>query len=83
MAYGVIVEACERAGVRVVEYPPQVIKKAVANSAKAQKPQMRAAVQAYFGVDRLRGKDDGIDGIAIALCHVLKEQKEQEEMRRA
>ena len=83
MAYGVIVETCEAAGVKLAEYPPRVIKHTVSGNTSAKKPQMRQAVSERLGVPLLKGRDDGIDGIAIALTHILKEQHEQEAMRRA
>lgn len=82
MAYGVILETCTRAGVRVVEVVPRDVKYTVTGNTSAKKPQMREAVSTLLGVPLLRGKDDGIDAIAIALTWIIKEQRDQEEVAR-
>lgn len=70
MAYGVIVSTCEAAGVRVIEYPPQVIKGAVTGNGRAEKPAIRRAIKDRFG-QALKGPDDGFDAIAIGLTYAL------------
>lgn len=82
MAYGVILETCTRAGVRVAEVVPRDVKYTVTGNTSAKKPQMRAAVSQILGVPLLKGKDDGVDAVAIALTWIIKEQKEQEELAR-
>lgn len=82
MAYGVIVEACARAFVPLKEYFPRDVKYTITGNTLAKKPQMRAAVSERLAVPLLKGKDDGIDGVAVALTHVLKMAKDAEEVAR-
>lgn len=67
MAYGALAVAF--AGQDLHEYQASQIKLAVAGHGKAKKPQVRQAVALYFGLDELKGIDDAIDGVAIALTH--------------
>jgi crossover junction endodeoxyribonuclease RuvC len=69
MAYGVLKVVCEAAGVPVVEYAPNTIKKAVTGDGRAKKAMVRKAVKERFG-GTLKGRDDGFDAIATGLTHI-------------
>ena len=68
MACGVIKVVCASAGVPVVDYAPNSIKKAVTGDGRAKKTLVRKAIKERFG-GTLRGKDDGFDAIATGLTH--------------
>jgi len=75
-AYGVLVEAA--ASVRVFrDYGPQVVKAAVGVKQREPKKLIRKAVQERFGA-RLRGRDDGLDAIAVALAYVRDLERESD-----
>lgn len=77
-AWGVIVTAAARAGVRVVaDYQPSAVKAAAGVKRGAKKAAVRAALSERFGA-KLRGRDDGLDAIAVALAHVATLQREAE-----
>ena len=73
MAYGVIAVVCEAAGLRTQEYAPNTVKLLACGKGlgNASKRQVRAAMRARFDA-KLKGKDDGIDAIAIALAHAKR-----------
>jgi crossover junction endodeoxyribonuclease RuvC len=81
MAYGVILEACERAGVRVVEIGPSQVKKWGAGKGRASKADVRAAIKARFGAG-LKGKDDGFDAVCVALAHIEMTEHDRKEVAR-
>lgn len=82
MAYGVVLETCARAGVKVKEYFPTDIKYTLTGARGTKKPAMRVAVSERLGVPTLKGADDGIDAVAIALTWIIKEQHDREEVAR-
>ena len=67
MAYGALAVAF--AGQDLHEYQPSQVKLAVAGNGWAKKPQVRLAVAPWFGLQKMPGVDDAIDGLAIALTH--------------
>lgn len=82
MACGIVLEACARHGVPTKEYFASDIKYTLTKNRSAKKPAIRAAVSAYLEVPLLKGKDDGIDAVAVALCHVIKQDAERMEVAR-
>ena len=48
----------------------------------AKKKDMRAAVSLALGVPLLKGADDGIDAIAVALCRVKRDAVDQAQLFR-
>ena len=52
-------------------YPPATVKKTVAQSGRAKKPQVRKAVESILGID-CKGLDDLSDAYAVAITHSRK-----------
>ena len=67
-ARGVAMLAAARANLRVYEYPPATVKRAVAGHGRASKPEVNAMVRAACGL-RQAPRPDASDALAIALCH--------------
>jgi crossover junction endodeoxyribonuclease RuvC len=67
-ARGVILLAVRRAGLRLVEYKPNLVKKAVTGHGHAGKEQVQRAVQDLYRLPELPSPPDMADAIAIALC---------------
>lgn len=67
-ARGVAMLMASRASCTVVEYPPSVIKKAVAGTGRADKAQVSAMVRAILGLPEVPQEDAG-DALALAICH--------------
>ncbi|MCH8270624.1 MAG: crossover junction endodeoxyribonuclease RuvC [Planctomycetes bacterium] len=73
-ARGVILLAVHRAGVRLVEYKPNEIKKAVTGYGHASKEQIQLAVKELYRLAELPTPPDMADAIAIATCAVWREE---------
>lgn len=67
-ARGVILLAIRRAGLRLVEYKPNLVKKSLTGHGHAGKEQVQRAVQELFRLPELPTPPDMADAIAIALC---------------
>ncbi len=67
-ARGVAMLIAARAACTVVEYPPSVVKKAVAGTGRADKAQVSAMVRAILGLVEVP-KEDAADALAVAICH--------------
>ena len=70
-ARGVTLLAAAARGVRVAEYPPAEIKKAVVGSGRATKEQVGWMVQKLLGLAEPPRPSDASDGCAAAVCHIL------------
>ena len=83
MAYGVIALALRQAGVLdITEHNSAAVKGAVGLARGAKKKDMRAAVSLALGVPRLKGADDGLDAVAVALCRVKRDAVDQAQLFR-
>ena len=72
-ARGVAMEALAASDVKVFEYAPRDIKKAVSVTGSAPKEQLRMIVSSILGVDdKAFSSADSADAAAIALCHSFK-----------
>ena len=69
-ARGVILLACEKAGVPISAYNPKIIKKTVSGSGTAEKRQMQRVVQLTLRLPAPLQPDDVADAAAAALCHL-------------
>jgi crossover junction endodeoxyribonuclease RuvC len=69
-ARGVILSALGVSGLRVVEYSPATIKKAVTGNGRAEKEQVGAMVSRLLAGGS-PGKPDIADAMAAALCHLF------------
>ncbi len=67
-ARGVLLLAVRRAGLRLVELRPTMVKKSLTGHGHAQKAQLQRAIQVEFGLSALPEPPDVADALAIALC---------------
>ena len=67
-ARGALREVCMQRGLRVAEYPPATIKRAVVGRGRATKAEVQARVSLVCGLER-QPTTDAADGLAIAICH--------------
>lgn len=70
-ARGVALLAGAQRGLRVAEYPPAEIKKAVVGTGRATKAQVGYMVQKLLQLAAPPRPSDAADGCAAALCHIL------------
>ena len=66
---GVILLACQQAGVRIYEYTPLQVKQSVVGYGKAEKKQVMEMVRRLCGLKTAPKPDDAADAVALALCH--------------
>ena len=66
---GVILLACEKAGVKAYEYTPLQVKQAVVGYGRAEKKQVMEMVKRLCGLSAAPKPDDAADAVALALCH--------------
>lgn len=69
-ARGVVLLAAAQAGITVYEYRPQEVKQAVAGYGRATKEQVQELVQMILGLDFIPKPDDAADALALAICHL-------------
>jgi crossover junction endodeoxyribonuclease RuvC len=70
-ARGVVLAALGASGLRVFEYTPATIKKAVTGNGRAEKQQVEAMVSKLVIGGCAPGRSDIADAIAAALCHLF------------
>ncbi len=70
-ARGAILLAAAHADVRIAEYAPREIKKAVVGNGNATKDQVGFMVQQQLRLRQAPSPADAADGVAAALCHCL------------
>lgn len=77
-ARGVAVLAARRSGLLVHDYPPRMVKQAVAGYGQADKAQVQHMVQALLELSSVPSSDAS-DALAVAICHanqmVVRERK--------
>ena len=66
---GVILLACEQAGIPIFEYTPMQVKQAVVGYGKAEKRQVMDMVRRLCRLSAVPRPDDAADAVAIAICH--------------
>lgn len=66
---GVILLACQQAGVRIYEYTPLQVKQAVVGYGRAEKSQVMEMVKRICGLSAPPKPDDAADAVALAICH--------------
>ena len=67
-ARGVVLLSSARAGLRVTEYPPNLVKKTVVGTGHAAKEQIQAMVRVLLPGCPISGSD-AADALAVAICH--------------
>jgi crossover junction endodeoxyribonuclease RuvC len=68
-ARGVIVLACELAGIPIYEYTPLQVKQAVVGYGQAEKLQVQKMVKTLLNLEKIPKPDDTADALAVAICH--------------
>ena len=66
---GVILLACQKAGVQIYEYTPLQVKQAVVGYGRAEKSQVMDMVKRICSLPAPPKPDDAADAVALALCH--------------
>lgn len=66
---GVILLACQQAGVQIHEYTPLQVKQAVVGYGRAEKKQVMDMVRRICNLKAAPKPDDAADAVALALCH--------------
>jgi crossover junction endodeoxyribonuclease RuvC len=68
-ARGVITQCLHSKGVRIVEYSPSQVKMAVTGQGRAKKAQVKEMVELLLNRKGIKGPDDTLDALAIALSY--------------
>lgn len=66
---GVILLACQKAGVKIYEYTPLQVKQSVVGYGKAEKRQVMDMVKRLCNLKSVPRPDDAADAVALAICH--------------
>lgn len=66
---GVILLACQQAGVKIYEYTPLQVKQSVVGYGRAEKKQVMDMVRRLCNLKAAPKPDDAADAVALALCH--------------
>ena len=66
---GVILLACEHAGVPIYEYTPLQVKQSVTGYGRAEKKQVMETVRRICSLTAVPRPDDAADAVALAICH--------------
>ncbi len=66
--------AAAAAGLRVHEYEPALVKKAVTGSGRARKAQVQEMVRRLLGLERVPEPADAADALAVAFCHLHRRE---------
>lgn len=66
---GILLLACQEAGVPIFEYTPSQVKQAVVGYGKAEKRQVMDMTRRLLHLKEVPRPDDAADGLALALCH--------------
>ena len=66
---GVILLACEDAGVKIFEYTPLQVKQSVTGYGRADKKQVQEMTRMLLNLDAVPKPDDTADALAVAICH--------------
>jgi len=66
---GVALLAAASAGIRIVEYSPATVKKAIVGSGRAHKSQVQQMVRVLLALQEIPQPEDAADALAIAICH--------------
>ena len=66
---GVILLACQKAGVKIFEYTPLQVKQAVVGYGRAEKAQVMDMVRRICNLPAPPKPDDAADAVALSLCH--------------
>ena len=68
-ARGVLMLACQKAGLEVFEYTPLQVKQSVVGYGRAEKKQVQEMTRVILGLAKIPKPDDVADALAMAICH--------------
>lgn len=68
---GIVILSAVEEGLKVFQYTPMEVKKAVTGYGRAEKGQIRSMVSRFLGIPVEDG--DAGDALAVALCHLYRE----------
>lgn len=71
---GVVLLAAEQHGIPVHSYAPREVKASIAGHGQAEKRQIQLMVRALLTMSETPEPADAADALAVALCHLQKEQ---------
>lgn len=71
-AIGVITVTLKLKDLPFYEYTPIQVKKSITGYGHAEKSQIKFVIEKLTGAGQLKGPDDAIDAIGIALCHLMR-----------
>jgi len=66
---GVLLLACQQAGVKIYEYTPLQVKQAVVGYGRAEKQQVMDMIKRICSLSAPPKPDDAADAVALAICH--------------
>ena len=66
---GVLLLACQQAGLKIYEYTPLQVKQSVVGYGRADKKQVMDMVKRLCNLSLAPKPDDAADAVALALCH--------------
>jgi crossover junction endodeoxyribonuclease RuvC len=69
---GVILLAAAKKNLKINEYSPREIKRAVTGTGQASKQQIQYMMKSILGLDSFPKPDHVADALAVAICHSLK-----------
>ncbi len=75
-AQGVAIAAGLNSGLRVVEYSPKKIKKAITGNGNASKEQVSALLKHHVTMPEIDPGNDATDALAAAICHYLQNERQ-------
>lgn len=71
-AIGVIILTLKLHELPFNEYTPLQVKQSITGYGHAEKSQVKFIIEKLTGVESLKGPDDAVDSIGIALCHMMR-----------
>jgi len=73
--HGILAITFHKKKIPVVHYPPLQVKSVVTGDGRAKKKEVQERTRAILGLPKERYPDDTYDALAIALCHILKQNQ--------
>lgn len=73
--HGILALTFHKKKIPVVHYPPLQVKSVVTGDGRAKKKEVQERTRAILGLPKERYPDDTYDALAIALCHIFKQNQ--------
>lgn len=77
MAKGMAILAAAKRSIEIFEYPPKRAKLAITGMGQASKWQVQKMIQSLLSLPSLPEPEDAADALALALCHLQTEKRNQ------